>query len=70
MRSTTLSSTAEMNVDQNIQKARRTTYALMSTGLHGNSGLDIPTKLHLIQLHVIPVLLYGLEIILPNKTLL
>jgi hypothetical protein len=41
----------------------------MSTGLHGNNGLDPETSLQLIKTYNTPILLYGLELILPNKTL-
>ena len=45
-------------------------YCLLSTGLHGENGLDVETSLHLLKIYVLPVLLYGLEIILPpNKYL-
>ena len=45
-------------------------YSLLSTGLHGENGLDVETSLYLLKIYVLPVLLYGLEIILPpNKYL-
>jgi hypothetical protein len=31
---------ARTTVDENIRKARRATYSLMGTGLHGENGLD------------------------------
>ena len=67
-RSHTISSTAEQNVDNNIQKARRTVYSFMSSGFYGAGGLDVPSILHILKMHIIPILLYGLEIILPKKT--
>ena len=69
-RSTSVRATAEENVDHNIQKARRTAYSLLPAGLHASSGLDLQTALHLIKVYVSPVLLYGLEVILPNQKLL
>ena len=54
------------NVETNIQKARRTIYSLMGTGLHGENGLDPETAISLLQTYVIPVLFYGLEVILPT----
>ena len=40
----------------------------MPTGLHGHNGLDPATCIHLIMiLYVLPVLTYGLEVILPKK---
>lgn len=41
----------------------------MSTGHHGNNGLDPETSLQLIKTYITPVLLYSLELILTNKTL-
>ena len=46
-------------VTVNIQKARR---------LHGENGLDPLTAVHVFQIHVLPVLLYGLEVAVPSKT--
>ena len=54
------------NVETNIQKARRTIYSLMGTGLHGENGLDPETAIALLQTYVIPVLFYGLEVIIPT----
>ena len=67
-RSSGYNDTVADTVNQNITKARRTMYSLLSTGLHGKNGLDVETSLHLLKIYVLPVLLYGLEIILPpNK---
>ena len=69
-RSSGYNDTVADTVNQNITKARRTMYSLLSTGLHGENGLDVETSLHLLKIYVLPVLLYGLEIILPpNKYL-
>ena len=46
-------------------------YSLMGPGLHGNNGqngLDPQTSIHLIRVYIIPVLLYGFEIVLLNKS--
>ena len=51
----------------NIQKARRTLYSLMSSGLHGENGLDPETAIHLMQTYVLPVLIYGMEVVLPKR---
>ena len=40
---------------------------LQYIGLHGNNGLDPATCVHLIKVYVLPVLTYGLEIILPKR---
>ncbi|MEW8544513.1 MAG: hypothetical protein AB2693_13365 [Candidatus Thiodiazotropha sp.] len=66
-RSSAFNDTITDTVNQNITKARRTVYSLLSSGLHGENGLDVETSLHLLKIYVIPVLLYGLEIILPPK---
>ena len=57
----------ESAVTENIKKARRTMYSLMSAGLHGENGLDPENSLHLYQTYVLPVLLYGIEVILPRQ---
>ena len=57
--------TDESAVAENVKKARRTMYSLMSAGLHGENGLDPETSLHLYQIYVLPVLLYGMEVVLP-----
>ncbi|KAK3097462.1 hypothetical protein FSP39_009833 [Pinctada imbricata] len=54
-------------IEENISKARKTMYSLMSSGLHGNNGLDPGSCIHLLKVYVIPVLLYGLEIQLPTE---
>ena len=51
---------------ENIKKARRTMYNLMSSGLHGENGLDTETSLHIYQIYVLPVLLYGIEVVFPR----
>ena len=58
---------AKAAIDENIQKARKTLYSLMATGLHGENGLDPETSIHLLRTYVLPVLLYGLDIYLPTS---
>ena len=61
------SSNQEMQaVESNIQKAKRTIYSLMGTGLHGENGLDPETSISLLQTYVLPVLFYGLEVVIPT----
>ncbi|CAG2187006.1 unnamed protein product [Mytilus edulis] len=48
------------------EKARRAMYSLMPAGLHGKNGLDIQSLLHIFNIYVIPVLLYGLELVTPT----
>ena len=69
-RTTTISKNSELNVEENLKKARRVVYSLMSSGMHGHNGLDPETNLHLVKTYVLPVLLYGLELVLPCKTLI
>ncbi|MCG8032572.1 MAG: reverse transcriptase family protein, partial [Candidatus Thiodiazotropha taylori] len=58
--------TEESAVRDNIKKARRTLYSLMSSGLHGQNGLDPETSIQLLNIYVLPILVYGLEVILPK----
>ncbi|KAK3089516.1 hypothetical protein FSP39_004221 [Pinctada imbricata] len=55
------------HVDNNILKAQRALYSMMSSGLHGENGLDPETSVHLLRTYVIPILTYGLEIYLPGR---
>jgi hypothetical protein len=41
---------ARTTVDENIRKARRATYSLMGTGLHGENVLDPETSISLLDL--------------------
>ena len=66
-RSDTDKDTINNTVNENIKKARRTAYSLMSAGFHGNNGLDASTCIHILKIYIIPTLLYGLEIIIPDK---
>ena len=59
---------ASAAIDENVQKARKTLYSLMASGLHGENGLDPETSIHLLRTYVLPVLLYGLDIYLPSPT--
>ena len=56
--------TEQSATKENVQKARRTLYSLMSSGLHGENGLDPETAIHLLQTYIIPVLVYGMELVL------
>ena len=67
-RGTSISKTGDENVNRNICKARRTAYSLFASGLHGHNGLDPQTSLQLIKIYILPVLLYGLEIVILNKS--
>ena len=54
------------NVEENIKKARRSAYDLFSSGFHDYSGIDVYTMHHLSKIYILPVLLCGLELILPQ----
>ena len=41
--------------------------SLKSVGLHGDNGLDPEISLHLYQTYVLPVPLYGMEVVLPRQ---
>ena len=62
--------TQETAVAYNIQKARCTVYSLMGSGLHGENDLEPETLIHLLQIYVLPVLVYGLEVVTPKATLI
>jgi hypothetical protein len=66
-RSKTDKETIKNIVDENIKKARRTAYSLMSAGCHGNNGLDPSTSIHILKTCVIPTITYGLEVLIPDK---
>ena len=57
----------EASIQENITKARKTLYGLMASSLHGTNGLDPTTCIHLLKVYVLPVLLYGLEVQIPNE---
>ena len=61
---------ARPTVDENIRKARRATYSLMGTGLHGENGLDPETSISLLKIYILPILTYGLEIVIPKRNIL
>ena len=65
-RGITTNRTGDESIYQNISMA----YSLFASGLHGQNGLDPQTTMHLIRIYIIPVLLYGLEIVLLNKSLI
>jgi hypothetical protein len=48
--------TTSTQIQQNIEKSRRTLYSLLGAGLHGKNGLSPTACLHLLQVFVIPIL--------------
>jgi hypothetical protein len=63
MRITVIYGLIAIHIEQNITKARRTAYSLLSAGFHGVNGLDPMTSLSLYKTYIQPVLTYGLEIV-------
>jgi hypothetical protein len=52
---------------ENIAKARRSAYSLFGCGFHGHNGLDPESLLHIYKTYITPVLLYGMELLLPSS---
>ena len=44
------------------------TRSVVGGGFHGHNGLDVETIVHLYKIYISPVLLYGLELILPTTS--
>ena len=59
---------SNINTTERISVARRTSYSLMNTGLHGSNGLSPEVSYQIYKTYVVPRLLYGLEIIPLTKT--
>ncbi|CAG2231328.1 unnamed protein product [Mytilus edulis] len=53
-------------IDENLKKARRTLYSLMGVGLYGENGLDPQTSMSIMNTYIIPIMFYGLEIVIPR----
>ena len=68
IRTTSLTENMTINVEENIKRARRSAYGLLGGGYNGNNGLDPDTLIHLLKTYITPVLLYGLELIIPKAT--
>ena len=60
----------ESTVRNNMDKTRCTIYCLMGAGLHGDNGLDPDTSVHIMQTYILPILVYGLEVVLPRRELM
>ena len=68
IRTTSLKDNMIKNVEENIKKARRSAYGLFGGGYHGHNGLDPDTLIHLFKTYITPVLLYGMDLIIPKAT--
>ena len=42
----------------------------MGLGFHSENGLDPDTSIHQLQTYVLPVLVYGMEVVTPKATLM
>jgi hypothetical protein len=60
--------TTSTQIQENMEKSRHTLYSLLGAGLHGKNGLNPTACLHLLQVYVILILTYGIEILLPSRT--
>ena len=49
-----------LDVDDRIQCARRTLYALMGAGMHGRNGIPPHIAFHVWSTYVLPRMLYGI----------
>ena len=58
--------TCKATIEENLKKSRRTLYSLMGVGLHGENGLDPPTAMSIMNTYILPIMLYGLEIVTPS----
>ena len=52
-----------INIEDRLNLARRTLYALINTGVHGSNGMNPQVSYKIYQCYVLPRLLYGLEIL-------
>ena len=51
-----------INIEERLKLARRTPYALISTGVHGSNGLNQCVSYKIYQCYVVPRRLFGLEV--------
>ena len=63
IRSTSRLKTENETIDQNITKARRASYSLMSADLNGDNGLDPVTSISILKTYILPILTYSLEVL-------
>ena len=59
---------SNINTTERISVARRTSYSLMNTGLHGANGLSPEVSYQIYRTYVLPRLLFGIEIIPLTQT--
>ena len=54
-------------IEKRIKLARRTTYALMGTGMHGYNGINPSVTIRMWNMYVRPRMLFGLDCVLLSK---
>ena len=57
----------KVNVEEKVTLCRKTAYSLMGAGFHSVNGLKNNKKSHSWSTFVVPRIVYGLEVLLPNK---
>ena len=69
IRTASMKSNIQANVDENITKSRRSAYSLFGSGFRGTNGLDPESLLHIhvYKTYVLPILLYGMELLIPSS---
>ena len=67
IRTTSMKSNIQANVDENITKSRRIAYSLFGSDFHGTNGLDPESLLHIYKTYVLPILLYSMELLMPSS---
>ena len=67
IKTTTMKHNIQTNVDENTTKTRRSAYSLFGCGFHEHNGLDPESLLHIYKTYITPVLLYGMELLLPSS---
>ena len=58
---------SSINVNERISSARRTSYSLMNTSLHGSAGLNPMTSYIIYKAYILPRQLCGLEVLKLTK---
>jgi hypothetical protein len=56
------------SLKNNVSKARGALYAQMGSGLHGTNGLPPAVCIRILNTDIMPILLYGLKILLPSPS--
>ena len=57
----------KVNVEEKVTLGRKTAYSLMGAGFHSVNRLKNSQNSHIWSLFVVPRIMYGFEVLLPNK---